>query len=240
MLKIPLPVGGRFGEKETMIGFYDYTVILTYASLASAICGMGLSGTGHPILATICLLFCGMCDMFDGKVARTKKNRTEEEKSFGIQIDSLCDIVAFGVLPAVILLNLCKKSWYAWVIAALYVLAGLIRLAYFNVTEELRQKETDACRKTYAGLPITASALIFPLFYCIMAVYCQRVYGDIVPYRDMFFGTWRGLTLCGVAAVTGLCFILPFRIRKPQTKELFLMLFVGLLMAAVLILVRIL
>ena len=56
----------------------------------------------------------------------------------------------------------------------------------------------------------------------------------------MFFGTWRGLTLCGVAAVTGLCFILPFRIRKPQTKELFLMLFVGVLMAAVLILVRIL
>lgn len=219
-----------------MIGFYDYTVVLTYLSLISAICGMGFSITGHPIIATICLLLCGFCDMFDGKVARTKKNRSEDEKSFGIQIDSLSDVVAFGVLPAVILLNLCAKSWYAWVIAALYVLAGLIRLAYFNVTEELRQKETDACRKTYAGLPITASALIFPLFHCVMVVYCHRVYGEILPYKDMFAGTWRGWLLCAVAAVTGLCFVLPFKIRKPQTKEIFLMLIAGVLIAAVLIL----
>ena len=42
-----------------MIGFYDYTVVLTYLSLVSAICGMGFSITGHPIIATICLLLCG-------------------------------------------------------------------------------------------------------------------------------------------------------------------------------------
>ena len=136
-----------------MIGFYDYTVILTYLSLLSAIMGMMLTVTGHPILATMCLLFCGLCDMFDGKVARSKKNRTPEEKSFGIQIDSLTDIVAFGVLPAMIMLFLCGYRWYAYIVAAFYVLAGLIRLAYFNVTEELRQKETDECRKSYSGLP---------------------------------------------------------------------------------------
>lgn len=219
-----------------MIGFYDYTVVLTYLSLASAVCGMGFSTTGHPIIATICLMFCGLCDMFDGRVARTKKNRTDDEKSFGIQIDSLCDVVAFGVLPAVILLNLCAKSWYAWVIAALYVLAGLIRLAYFNVTEELRQKETDACRKTYAGLPITSSALIFPLFQCVMVAYCRHTFGKILPYKDMFDGTWRGWLLCAVAAVTGLCFILPIKIRKPQGKDFFLMLIAGVLIAAALIL----
>lgn len=218
-----------------MIGFYDYTVILTYMSLLSAVCGMAFSLTDHPIIATICLLFCGCCDMFDGKVARMKKNRTEEEKSFGIQIDSLCDIVAFGVLPAVILLKLCAGSWYAWVIAPLYVLAGLIRLAYFNVTEELRQKETDACRKTYSGLPITASALIFPIFYCAMVVYCHQAYGRILPYKDMFAHSWQGIALCAVAAVTGFCFISPLRIRKPQGKELLLMLLVGILLAAVLI-----
>ena len=122
------------GEKA-MIGFYDYTVILTYLSLLSAVLGMVMTVTGHPIIATMCLLFCGLCDMFDGKVARSKKNRTAEEKSFGIQIDSLTDIVAFGILPAMIMLFLCGYSWYAYIIAALYVLAGLIRLAYFNVTE---------------------------------------------------------------------------------------------------------
>lgn len=82
-----------------MIGFYDYTVILTYLSLLSAVTGIGLAVARHPLLAILCLMFSGLCDMFDGRVARTKKNRTAEQKGFGIQIDSLCDIVAFGILP---------------------------------------------------------------------------------------------------------------------------------------------
>ena len=69
-----------------------------------------------------------------------------------------------------------------------------------------------------------------------MVVYCHRVYGEILPYKDMFAGTWRGWLLCAVAVVTGLRFVLPFKIRKPQTKEIFLMLIAGVLIAAVLIL----
>ena len=82
-----------------MIGFFDYTTILTYASLVSAIMGIvfSLSGAGHPFIGSFFLLFCGLCDAFDGKVARTKSNRTEREKNYGIQIDSLTDIIAFGV-----------------------------------------------------------------------------------------------------------------------------------------------
>ena len=218
------------------IGYYNIANLVTLLGLVSSVLACFNAMNGNIKMGVVMFLLAGLCDMFDGKVACTKKNRSEDEKSFGIQIDSLSDVVAFGVLPAVILLNLCAKSWYAWVIAALYVLAGLIRLAYFNVTEELRQKETDACRKTYAGLPITASALIFPLFHCAMVVYCHRVYGEILPYKDMFAGTWRGWLLCAVAAVTGLCFVLPIKIRKPQTKEIFLMLIAGVLIAAVLIL----
>lgn len=219
-----------------MIGIYDYTVILTYMSALSAITGMGLTITGHPIWATICLLFCGLCDMFDGKVARTKKNRSETEKAFGIQIDSLSDVIAFGVLPAVIVLFLCRGCWYAYVIAPLYALAGLIRLAYFNVTEEMRQKSTDEGLKTYAGLPITSASMIFPLFFCAMAVYCVCSNGVIDPYKDMFNGTILGIILCALMALTGLCFVLPFHIRKPQSKELLLFLVLGILVAAVLLL----
>ena len=87
-----------------MIGVYDYTVILTYLSLLSGASGIivCLKGIGHPYLCMFFLLFSGLCDTFDGKVARSKKNRTEREKRFGIQIDSLSDLVAFGVLPACI------------------------------------------------------------------------------------------------------------------------------------------
>ena len=80
-----------------MIGFYSYTVILTYLSLVFAMVGIHLSVIGAYQWSFICLMMCGVCDTFDGMVARSKKNRTEEEKKFGIQIDSLCDLISFGV-----------------------------------------------------------------------------------------------------------------------------------------------
>ncbi len=168
-----------------MIGFYDYTVILTYLSLTSAGIGImiSLSGKGHPYFGVFFLLFCGLCDAFDGKVARTKKNRSDMEKNFGIQIDSLSDVIAFGVLPACIgaamirtspfLINTLKINcgiWYGTLIRfllfsilILYILAALIRLAYFNVTEEERQKKESCARTEYTGLPVTSAALIFPM-----------------------------------------------------------------------------
>ena len=75
-----------------MIGFYDYTVILTYISLASSILGMISACYARIGWAIFFLGMSGLLDTFDGKVARTKKNRTEDQKRFGIQIDSLCDI----------------------------------------------------------------------------------------------------------------------------------------------------
>ena len=146
-----------------MLGIYDYTVVLTYVSLMVSIGGMMLSVNGHLNLAVLCLAISGLCDMFDGKIARTKKDRTEEEKCFGIQIDSLCDIVCFGVGPAIICYCIGMRGPIGMVILMFYVLAGLIRLAWFNVTEECRQKETDEKRACYQGLPITSMAIILPL-----------------------------------------------------------------------------
>ena len=77
-----------------MIGFYDYTVILTYLGFASGVFGIlcAIKDPKHLFPAIFCLMFSGLCDMFDGKVARTKKKRTTEEKHFGIQLDSLSDL----------------------------------------------------------------------------------------------------------------------------------------------------
>ena len=69
-----------------LIGFYDYTVILTYMSLVSAVIGMICASRGSFGAGVICVMISGICDAFDGTVARTKKNRTPDEKSFGIQI----------------------------------------------------------------------------------------------------------------------------------------------------------
>ena len=85
-----------------MLGVYDYTVVLTYVSLMVSVGGMMFAVNGHLHLGVMCLAISGLCDMFDGKIARTKKNRTEVEKRFGIQIDTLSDIVCFGASPAVL------------------------------------------------------------------------------------------------------------------------------------------
>ena len=85
-----------------MIGFYNYTVILTYLSLMISVGGLFLAADGKIEIALFCLMTSGFLDLFDGMVARTKKDRTEDQKNFGIQIDSLTDVICFGALPALI------------------------------------------------------------------------------------------------------------------------------------------
>ena len=149
-----------------MVGYWGYTVYLTYMSLISAVLGVGFAVVDHNAFAgAVCLLVSGFLDLFDGKVARTKKNRTEREKKFGMQIDSLADLVAFGVLPAAIGFAIGVNHWWQWLILALFVLCGLVRLAYFNVLEEERQATEGGANTGFIGLPITTSALIFPYQY---------------------------------------------------------------------------
>lgn len=189
-----------------MIGFYDYTVVVTYISLISSIMGMFFAIDGKLPLAVFCLAFPGLCDMFDGKIARTKKNRTDDEKAFGIQIDSLCDIVCFGIFPIILGYQLGMCKIYSLMILAFYGVAGVIRLAYFNVMEEKRQSETSENRKYYQGLPITSMSVIMPLLFMVSVFF---------PGFRYFLGCLHFAML-----LVGFLFILDFRFRKPTNREL--------------------
>lgn len=187
------------------IGFYNYTVILTYLSLVSGIIGMKCAHDGHLWLAVLCLVLSGVCDMFDGVVARSKKNRTVDEKNFGIQLDSLCDIVCFGVVPAVILYFSGVNTIGGVAALVFYVLCALIRLAFFNVLEQKRQMEEDGCAKSYRGLPVTSAAIILPLVYII---------GLWVPAHAML------VVYYVLPVLVGLLFICDFRIPKIDIAKL--------------------
>ncbi|MCI6004269.1 MAG: CDP-alcohol phosphatidyltransferase family protein [Blautia sp.] len=202
-----------------MIGIYDYTVVLTYISFASAAAGIFCASTMHLRWSIFFLALSGLCDMFDGKIARTKKNRTDDEKSFGIQIDSLCDIVCFGILPMIICFKLGMDHIYSMIILTLYGLAGLIRLAFFNVMEAKRQESTEVARKYYQGLPITSMAVVLPLLFLVSPLF---------PTHDMFL-----VVLHIMVALVGILFITDFKFRKPSTKEVLLL--VILVAAAVLV-----
>ena len=225
-----------------MIGFYDYTVVLTYLSMVSATAGIivCLNDIGHPYLGMFFLMFCGLCDAFDGKIARTKKDRTEQMQKFGIQIDSLSDLVSFGLLPACIgiamlrssievsifpdfkFLHLADKPVVTKLVltatAILYALAAMIRLAYFNVTEEERQEKEKSSRKAFVGLPVTSAALVFPTILLI----------------HIFSSADLTLLYFVFLAVVGVLFITPIRVQKPTTRGLLLLIAVGALEAAVL------
>ena len=183
------------------IGFYDYTVILTYVSLASAVLGMTFAHKGLFGAAMLCLFLSGFCDAFDGTVARTKKNRTEDEKAFGIQLDSLCDVVSFGVAPAFSLYCMGVDSVIGIAILCGYCICAVSRLGFFNVQEAKRQQVESGSNKYYRGLPVTNSAAIFPLYYLTH---------NILPGNIFVAGLYI------LAATVAFLFILDFQVKKPK------------------------
>ena len=182
------------------LGFYDYTVVLTYISLGISVFGITMALEGNFRMAIFCLALSGLCDMFDGKIARTKKNRTEDEKNFGIQIDSLCDVVCFGVFPAMICYCLGVNTPAGVAALIFYSIASVIRLAYFNVTEAKRQTQTEENRKYYQGLPITSMAISLPFLYLMRRYY--MIHFLIVIHIAVI--------------IVGLLFILNIKVKKPQ------------------------
>ena len=217
-----------------MIGVYDYTVVLTYMSLISGVVGIIISvtGVGHPEIGIFFLMVSGILDAFDGRVARTKKDRNEFEKNFGIQIDSLADLICFGILPVSIGLaqlrirgiftEVVRRRDYEGhfsiliillVIAVFYVLAALIRLAFFNATSDMRAEEAARTGVTYyIGVPVTASALVFPL---VMVIH--------------FFCRWD-LTYIYflVMLIMAIAFVINVKVRKPGKIGLVVIIVIGL------------
>ena len=205
-------------KKVKLLGVYDYTVWLTYFGLFISIAGMMEGLHGGKTKAVFCLALSGLCDAFDGRIARKKADRTEEEKAFGIQIDSLCDIVCFGVLPSVICFTLGVDGAAGMLVIAWYCICGVIRLAQFNVTAQgrLGEKEEKLC---YRGLPITSASVVVPVM-CLVGTWIPA--GIIV------------LLLHLILAAMGLLFVidLPF----PKLKGKGLAFFAGIVAATLFLL----
>lgn len=184
------------------IGFYGASVVLTYLGLSFAITGMVVASLGKIPVAVMCLILSGICDMFDGTVARACK-RTEEEKKYGIQIDSLADTVAFGVFPVVLGICMGFTNRIHILIYIIYALAAVIRLAYFNVKAEEKtmfNKKRKERVSYYYGLPVTSIAIILPFTYNLNIFMHPRVFSKAYPL---------------VMLMTAILFILNIKIKKP-------------------------
>ena len=178
-----------------MIGFYDYTVILTYLGALFGLLGVTMSIRGMYCNAIVCMAGALLCDTLDGIVARRKKNRTRGEMLFGIQIDSLCDLVSFGICPAVMFYMLGMRSMLDLALLGAYCLCCVIRLGYFNV---LAAEAELGTKGDFHGLPVVCLDVMIPAVYLLF-----RLTGDCL---------W---VLRAAAAIFGFLYILDFRVKKP-------------------------
>jgi len=148
----------------------DLPNICSLAGLLSAILAIYYAFLGNFPAAMIGLLWATFFDWSDGIIARKMKGRTKEQGEFGGQLDSLIDIVSFGVCPAVILLSYGHFSpWYipgAFVIAA----TGVIRLSYFNVFGLVD-------KSTYWGLALDNNVIILAFFFLFDGLISPAVFG---------------------------------------------------------------
>lgn len=185
------------------LGFYNLPTVLTFAAL---VLGMGsciFSFNGYIGYALVCLIWAGIFDLFDGFVAR-KFELSEEEKAFGVQIDSINDVVNFGAAPAMIALHSGFNAPVDYIILTVYCCAAAMRLGYFNVVGLMGEGPI----KFYTGLPVTFSALIFPLVYLLKFVSGGPVY-----------------TLCIRIAYALVAFFFVLKIPIPKPKGIFYVIF---------------
>lgn len=179
------------------IGKYNKSVILTYIGVAFAFSGMAFALYERLPAAMLCLIAAGVCDLFDGAIARRCK-RDRAAKEFGAQIDSLADVTSFLALPAVLGLRLMSSVGIVrYPIILGYILCGIIRLAWFNTSAA-----AEGSRTHYDGLPVTYSALIFPVLWSVMGFFGE-------------FGAAAWLW-AAVYALTAFMFILNVKVIKPR------------------------
>lgn len=210
-------------KRKKFIGFWHYGVILTYLSVAAGVVGMCLSAIKGPFWGAVCLLISGLCDAFDGMVAGTRKNRTEEDRRFGEQIDSLSDMVVFGVEPLFIGFYLGMKAWYFYPVFCAFTLCALVRLAYYNVTQETIAAEGRK-RTSFEGLPVTNVAIVIPVVYLVATMFREQM------------AVW--IIMAAGYLVCALLFVLRFRMPKAGPRGLAIAIFVTTVLIISLCLIR--
>ncbi len=159
---------------QTILSFAkDLPNICSLAGLLCAVLAIYFAVLGVFPAAMIGLIWAVFFDWSDGIIARRMKDRTEKQRIFGGQLDSLIDIVSFGICPAVILLSYGEFSpWF--VPGAFFILAsGVLRLSYFNVFGLVGES-------TYQGLALDNNAIILALLFVFDGLVSTSIFATLL------------------------------------------------------------
>ena len=185
-------------------------------TLANAVCGTGAlfsmmtylqtNGVVHVYFACGLVLAAGIFDVLDGRIARWR----QKSSAMGRELDSLADIISFGVAPAVIAYGCGMQGLFDRVVLAGFVACGVSRLARYNITTEALSDGEDKV-KYFEGTPIPTSLLLVILMFWAAA---QGAVGEALWFGKIVFGGYTLHPLVLLFAVSGSLMV--SRIRFPK------------------------
>ncbi len=128
---------------------------------------------GNFLASIIAILWSVLFDWYDGIIARKMKGRTKEQGVFGAQLDSMIDIVSFGVFPAILLLS--YGTYNIWFLPGAFVIiaTSAIRLSYFNIYGLIDSK-------TYRGLSVDNNALILAFAFLFESLFQHSTFSILL------------------------------------------------------------
>lgn len=169
--------------------------------------------THNLMLCGALILAAMLFDAIDGQVARLTRATTD----FGAQLDSLCDLVSFGLAPAILLVKMCPQftnlhNGAIWSISAVFACCAALRLARFNV-----ESDSDDDHTMFAGLPTPAAAATIGSFALLS--YLLRNEAAIVNHaRFMTYDFWMQRTLPFFAIVIAILMVSRIPYPHPLTQ----------------------
>jgi CDP-diacylglycerol--serine O-phosphatidyltransferase len=158
-------------NQKPFIGIINAPNAITLVGLIASIETVFLALRGRFELALIALMFAGLCDIYDGWVARKLKTNPHEQV-FGSQLDTIIDMASFGIVPPVFFFALGLNSLLDEALFLFYASCAAMRLAAFNTM----LIESDGKISSYTGLPVTYVSWIFPLLMVLGAFTSPAVY----------------------------------------------------------------
>ena len=161
-------------QQVSMIGFAkDLPNICSLAGLLCTMFAIYFAIEGYFLASIIAILWSVLFDWFDGVIARQMKGRTKEQGIFGGQLDSMIDIVSFGVFPAVLLLS--YGEYNVWFMPGVFIIvaACAIRLSYFNIYGLLDSKR-------YMGLSVDNNGIILAFVFLFEGFFSHPTFSIIL------------------------------------------------------------
>lgn len=164
-------------DKKQQVGMLtfakDLPNICSLVGLFCTVLALYFAIQGNFPATIIAMLWAVLFDWFDGIIARKMKDRTKEQGVFGIQLDSIIDMVSFGVLPAVILMS--YGNYNIWFIPGAFIIiaACAIRLSYFNIYGLIDGK-------TYMGLSVDNNALVLAFVFLFESLFHHTTFSIVL------------------------------------------------------------